>query len=98
MNDQIELQHKNDRELLVMAVMQGNEAVRHLVKINSTILEHERRITKLEMNSAAQNAWGITVPTGLTKGKAVGISSGLIAIGGFIGALLYAFGSGIGWW
>ena len=44
----VDFEAKTDRELLVMVAQQGNETVDHLAKLNSTILKHENRLTKLE--------------------------------------------------
>ena len=52
MTSEIELKAMNDHDLIVMAVMQGNETVRHLEKINSSLQNHEKRITRLETNTS----------------------------------------------
>jgi len=47
--DKIELEAKNDHELLVMSVMQGNEMVDHLGRINGRLDDHEGRLRCLEV-------------------------------------------------
>lgn len=44
MVDEIELSAKNDHDLLVMAVMQGNETVRHLEKMNNSVAANTKAI------------------------------------------------------
>ncbi len=44
MADEIELRAKNDHDLLVMSVMQGNETVRHLEKMNNSVAANTKTI------------------------------------------------------
>ena len=104
MPDEIELRAMNDHDLIVMSVMQGNETVRHLEKMNETIVKHEKRISGLELTSAAsysQNPGDGSKPKRpiqLTKIQALGIGSGLFMFASIIGGLIQGFGRSIGWW
>ena len=92
MADEIELKAKNDHDLLVMAVMQGNEQVRHLEQINGTLKNHDKRISTLELGGCSAE------PSNNTLRKKAAISGGLFALGSLIGGAVYAFGQSVGWW
>jgi len=89
MPEEIELRAKSDRELLVMTVMQGNETVRHLELINSTLKNHEGRIHNLEGNPGILK---------VSKAKQAGLGGGIFVVGSLLGGVFYAFGQAIGWW
>ncbi|KKK51936.1 hypothetical protein LCGC14_3109960 [marine sediment metagenome] len=90
MPDEIELQAKGDHDLLVMSVMQGNEIVRHLEKVNNTLEKHEKRIYVLELKGFK--------PVTMTKKQAVGIGGSVFVGGSFIAGIFQAIGNMIGWW
>jgi len=104
MPDEIELRAMNDYDLIVMSVMQGNETVRHLERINHSIEKHAKRISELEMLTAG--CYGTNPGLGpnpkkqikLSRTQAIGIGSGLFMFASIIGGLIQGFGRSIGWW
>ncbi len=80
MPDEIELQAKSDRDLLIMTVMQGNETVRHLELINGSLKDHEKRLKDVE---------GIRgKPINLSKKQAVGLGSASFIFGSFVAGII----------
>ncbi|MCJ7669560.1 MAG: hypothetical protein MUO61_03465 [Dehalococcoidia bacterium] len=45
---EINFETKTDRELLVLVAQSCNESMGHLVRINGTMQDHEKRIMKVE--------------------------------------------------
>jgi len=87
MPSEIELKAMNDHDLLVMSVMQGNETVKNLERLNGSV---RRRITVLETVT--------TRPINLTKKQAAGIGSTVFIIGGFLTGVVNALGKIWGLW
>ena len=85
MPDKIDLHAMEDHDLLIMAVMQGNECVRHLEIINSTVGKHERRLIDLETQPGSNR------PINLTKKQAISLGSAMIIIGGFVAGIIERF-------
>ena len=75
MPDKIELQAMNDHDLIVMAVMQGNQTIDRLQRINGRLENHENRIRGLEGNPNCSN--GLSRKQKLTYG---GIASAIFAL------------------
>lgn len=98
MPDEIELRAMNDHDLIVMSVMQGNETVRHLEKINSTIEKHEKRIYGLELKRTANCVPDSTKGFSPSKMQIIGMGSGLFMFASIIGGLIQGFGKSLGWW
>ena len=76
MPDIIQLRAKTNKDLLIMTVMQGNETVRHLEIINSTLKNHEKRLIIIEARNGK--------PVNLSKKQAVGLGSAMFIFGSFI--------------
>ena len=90
MPEPIDFKAMNEHDLLVMSVMQGNETVKQLEKMNSSIKHHERRITILETIT--------TRPVNLTKKQAVGIGGSVFILGAFWAGVINALGQIVGLW
>ena len=90
MPEQIDFKAMNDHDLLVMSVMQGNDIVAQLEKINNSVKQHERRITILETIT--------TRPVNLTKKQAAGIGGSVFIIGAFLAGVVNAIGTALGLW
>jgi len=48
MSDSVKFETKTDRELLVIVAYKCNESAAHLLRINNTISDHERRLGVVE--------------------------------------------------
>ena len=79
MPESIDFQAMNDHDLLVMSVMQGNETVRHLEKVNSTIKNHEKRLIIVEARNGKLS---------LSKKQAVGLGSASFIFGSFVAGVI----------
>jgi len=90
MTDRIDFTAMNDHDLLVMSVMQGNEAVKKLEKLNGSVKHHEKRITILETIT--------TRPVNLTKKQAVGIGGSVFILGTFLAGIVNGIGAVLGMW
>ncbi len=90
MPEPIDFKAMNDHDLLVMSVMQGNEMVAHLEKLNSSVKQHERRITILETIT--------TRPVNLSKKQAAGIGGSVFVLGAFLAGVVNALGKIAGVW
>ena len=90
MPEPIDFKAMDDHDLLVMSVMQGNETVKQLEKMNSTIRHHEKRITILETIT--------TRPVNLSKRQAVGIGGSVFILGAFLAGIVEAIGKALGIW
>jgi len=85
---------KTDRELLLLVATKSNEAVDHLVLINSSLAEHEKRIGRLEAKEVKRDA----EKTKPTKAK-LAINWQVVAWFGSVAALIIiAVGTKIGLW
>ena len=80
MSDTIDLDAKSDRDLLVMAVMQGNESCRHLEKLNGTMEKHEKRIlaNQIAIAEHSENT------DGWSKKKILSAGGGVFLLGSFV--------------
>jgi len=90
MPESIDFTAMNDHDLLVMSVMQGNETVKQLERMNGSIKYHETRITILETIT--------TRPINLSKKQAAGIGGSVFVIGGFLTGVANALGRMAGLW
>ena len=81
MPEKIDFHAKSDRDLLVMAVIQGNETVNHLELINGTLKNHENRLTIVEGSS-------ISKPISLTKKQAAGLGGTVFIFGSFVAGVI----------
>ena len=90
MPDIIELRAKTNKDLLIMTVMQGNECVRHLKTLNSTVEKHEKRLAAVESSVLCMTNHGVNI--GWSKKKTFGVGSGIFLFGSFAaGVAQYIF-------
>ncbi len=98
----IDLEPKNDRELLLIVAEQGNqtqedvcEIKKQLIALNGTVRQHDRIIARLQGPfSGALNSGTSTS----SKVKQVGFLTGLFFIVGLLACAAQAFGRAMGWW
>ena len=91
MVEKIELRAKTNKDLLIMAVMQGNETVRHLELINGSLKNHETRLKIIEAVSEPHRL-------SLSKKQAVGFGGGAFLLGSIIVGIFLELPAALGWW
>lgn len=94
MGQQINFDAKTDRELLLLVAQTTNNILDRLDILNGTVGQHSIDIAKLKTKASFCTPVGVKQRLFDSIGK-----SGIVAIiAALIGGILYAFGSGIGWW
>ena len=88
----IDFEAKTDRELLLLVAQSCNSTEEHLSKINGRLDKHDTRITHIESMETCE--YRPTVAHKLWSNNLFSFGVGSTLFGG----VLYAFGSGIGWW